>query len=47
LVRLFSAVRAAFDVQKTASDPNRYTVVLPKPVTKEVADKFNAVFKPK
>ncbi len=33
-----------FLVVKTGSDPNHVNVVLPNPVTREVADQFNAWF---
>jgi hypothetical protein len=36
-----------FKVEQTGRNPNHHTVHLPKPVTSEVADKFNKVFKPK
>jgi hypothetical protein len=35
---------AGFKVHKTGGDPNHHTVELPKPVTPEVARKFNDVF---
>jgi RHS repeat-associated protein len=35
---------AGFKVHKTGGDPNHHTVELPKPVTSEVARKFNDVF---
>jgi len=38
-------VEKYFPVVKTGSNADHYTVVLPKPVTKEVADKFNSVFR--
>jgi len=40
-------VEKHFNVEKTGTKPNHYTVHLPKPVTQEAADKFNHVFKPK
>ncbi len=39
------AVEKVFPVLKTGADPNHYTVVLPKPVTKEVAEQFNQLFR--
>lgn len=36
---------AGFKVHKTGSDPDHYTVELPKPVTKEDAKKFNDLFR--
>jgi RHS repeat-associated protein len=38
------AVEKVFPVVKTGGDPNHFTVVLPNPVTREVADQFNALF---
>lgn len=35
---------AGFKVHKTGRDPNHHTVELPKPVTPEIARKFNDVF---
>ncbi len=40
-------VQESFPVTQTGKDPRHHTVELPKPVTPEVADKFNSVFKPK
>ena len=40
-----SEVKKQFKVTKTGRDPNHYTVELPKPVTKEVAEKFNSLCK--
>jgi RHS repeat-associated protein len=40
-------VQNHFKVEQTGRNPNHHTVHLPKPVTSEVADKFNKVFKPK
>jgi len=37
--------KAGFKVHKTGRDPNHYTVELPKPVTKDVSQRFNDVFK--
>jgi hypothetical protein len=42
-----SEVEEAFEVQQTGKDPRHHTVVLPKPVTGDVADKFNKTFPPK
>ena len=42
-----SAVEEQFEVIQTGKDPRHHTVVLPKPVTPEVADQFNSVFNPK
>jgi RHS repeat-associated protein len=39
------AVERVFPVVKTGSDPNHFTVVLPNPVTRGVADQFNGLFK--
>ncbi len=39
-----SEVEKHFKVTKTGRDPNHYTVELPNPVTKEVADTFNRLF---
>ncbi|MGO9665463.1 MAG: RHS repeat domain-containing protein [Polyangia bacterium] len=41
---LMSAVQEYFEVKKTGSNPNHYTVVLPKPVTQQVVDLFKKVF---
>jgi len=38
-------VEKVFPVVKTGADPNHFTVVLPEPVMKEVADQFNALFR--
>jgi hypothetical protein len=38
------AVEKVFPVVKTGADPSHFTVVLPNPVTREVADQFNALF---
>jgi len=38
------AVERVFSVVKTGRDPDHFTVVLPKPVTKGVADQFNQLF---
>lgn len=40
-----AAVEKVFPVMKTGADPGHFTVVLPKPVTKEVADQLNALFR--
>jgi hypothetical protein len=40
-------VQESFPVTQTGKDPRHHTVELPKPVTPEVAEKFNSVFKPK
>jgi RHS repeat-associated protein len=39
-----SAVEAHFPVQQTGRDQQHHTVVLPKPVTRQVADLFNKIF---
>jgi hypothetical protein len=39
------AVERVFPVVKTGADPSHFTVVLPKPVTKEVAEQFNQLFR--
>jgi len=33
-----------FQIAKTGTNPSHYTVILPKPVTQEVADLFNSIF---
>jgi hypothetical protein len=38
-------VERVFKVHKTGSDPHHYTVELPDPVTQEVADMFNQLFR--
>jgi hypothetical protein len=38
------AVEKVFPVVKTGADPNHFTVVLPNPVTREVAEQFNTLF---
>jgi hypothetical protein len=43
---LKSEVEKVFEVKQTGRDPKHHTVILPKPVTQEVAGKFNKVFKP-
>jgi RHS repeat-associated protein len=40
-------VEQHFVVEQTGNKPNHYTVHLPKPVTQQVADLFNSLFKPK
>ena len=42
-----SEVEKVFDVKQTGNNPSHHTVILPKPVTQETADKFNALFKQK
>jgi hypothetical protein len=42
-----SLVEEVFDVQQTGKDPLHHTVVLPKPVTENIADEFNKKFSPK
>jgi len=42
---LCSEVEKVFNVKQTGGDPAHHTVELPKPVTQEVADKFNSLFK--
>ena len=39
-----SEVKTQFKITKTGRDQNHYTVEIPKPVTKEVAEKFNSLF---
>jgi hypothetical protein len=39
------AVEELFPVLKTGADPHHYTVILPRPVTKDVADLFNELFR--
>jgi len=39
-------VMKVFEIKKTGPDPRHWTVVLPNPVTQEVADKFNTLFTP-
>ena len=41
----FGEAAKAFQIVKTGKDRAHYTVVLPKPVTQEVADLFNSIFK--
>jgi RHS repeat-associated protein len=41
-----SEVEKHFKVEQTGKNPAHHTVHLPKPVTQDVADKFNQVFKP-
>jgi hypothetical protein len=41
----FGDAAKVFPIAKTGTNPSRYTVVLPKPVTQEVADLFNSIFK--
>jgi RHS repeat-associated protein len=40
-----SVEEAGFTLHKTGSDPNHYTAQLPKPVTKKIAETWNALFK--
>ena len=42
---LSSEVEEFFDIIKTGVKPDHYTVVLPKPVTEEVVQVFNSLFK--
>ena len=44
---LKSDVEAYFRVQQTGRNPAHHTVHLPKPVTPEVADRFNGLFTPR
>jgi hypothetical protein len=44
---LKSTVEEFFEVKQTGNKPRHHTVILPKPVTSEVAQQFNKVFKPK
>lgn len=39
-----SDVEKHFPVQQTGNAPNHHTVVLPKPVTQQIADLFNKLF---
>ena len=41
----FGEAANVFRIVKTGKDPSHYTVILPKPVTQEVADLFNSIFK--
>jgi hypothetical protein len=41
----FGEAAKVFQIIKTGDNPSHYTVILPKPVTQEVADLFNSVFK--
>jgi hypothetical protein len=40
-------VGSVFKVEQTGNKPRHHTVILPKPVTTEVAQQFNDVLKPK
>jgi RHS repeat-associated protein len=40
-----SVESAGLNVHKTGSDPNHFTVELPKPITKAITEKWNALFK--
>ncbi|MDV7696792.1 hypothetical protein N6B72_07665 [Chryseobacterium soli] len=42
-----SIVESVFKVEQTGNKPRHHTVILPKPVTPEVTQKFNKIFKPK
>ncbi|MCI0690836.1 hypothetical protein L0337_02395 [candidate division KSB1 bacterium] len=42
-----SEVEKHFPIHKTGKDPCHYTVELPRPVTKEVAETFNNLFRGK
>jgi hypothetical protein len=44
---LKSVVEKAFEVKQTGNRPEHHTVLLPKPVTDDVAKKFNMIFLPK
>ncbi|KMQ61893.1 hypothetical protein ACM40_06105 [Chryseobacterium sp. BLS98] len=44
---LKSTVESFFEVEQTGNKPRHHTVILPKPVTPEVTQKFNEIFKPK
>lgn len=37
-------VESVFSVQQTGADPRHHAVILPEPVTQEVADQFNNLF---
>jgi sulfite reductase alpha subunit-like flavoprotein len=39
-----SEVEKAFEVKQTGNNPKHHTVILPKPVTPEVANLFNETF---
>jgi hypothetical protein len=41
----FGEAAKVFPIIKTGTNPSHYTVILPKPVTQEVADLFNSIFK--
>ena len=41
----FGEAAKVFPIVKTGKDPSHYTVILPRPVTQEVADLFNSTFK--
>ena len=41
----FDEVARFFKIIQTGDNKSHYTVILPKPVTQEVADLFNSVFK--
>ena len=40
----FGEAAKVFQIIKTGRDPSHYTIILPKPVTQEVADLFNSIF---
>jgi hypothetical protein len=41
----FGEAARVFQIIKTGTNRSHYTVILPKPVTQEVADLFNSIFK--
>lgn len=44
--RLAETVTAFPETRQMGADSKHYTVVLPQPITQEVADRFNALFPP-
>ena len=43
-VASYEDVASEFNVLKTGKNPSHFTIELPKPITPEVADRFNAIF---
>jgi hypothetical protein len=41
----FGEAAKVFPIIKTGTNPSHYTVILPKPVPRDVADLFNSIFK--
>ena len=46
-LKLKNDVEKQFEVKQTGNNPKHHTVILPKPVTEQTAEKFNSLFKPK